>query len=117
MDRFQIDHRTFDHRTFDRRTGDQMFSANTPMVIESKSIPTVTRRRLRPRFGYLIAMTFIATGALLIPPQVVLAAIVLATVCSIATVALAFIVQMPVPYLRGGMRSEKHFPAGKTATS
>ena len=68
-------------------------------AVEGKSMPTSARRKMRRRFGYVVAMTLIGFGALL-NVRLLLPTFALASVVSISVVGIAVLVQMPMQYLR-----------------
>ncbi len=73
-------------------------------------MPTSARRKMRRRFGYLIAMTLIGFGALL-NARLLLPTFALASAVSLSVVGIAVLVQMPMQYLR------RRRPERKTTTS
>ena len=78
---------------------DSVSSGCAMTAVEGKSMPTSARRKMRRRFGYVVAMTLIGFGALL-NVRLLLPTFALASVVSISVVGIAVLVQMPMQYLR-----------------
>ena len=94
---------------------DMMSATSTVAIVEGKSIPTsIARKRLRCRFGYILAILLIGAGSLM-NLKLILPTFALATVVSLSVVGIAVLVQMPVHFLQSRERKKHHFASDQAA--